>query len=360
MRTLPAGFPLLDLVHELSFSTAQLQAQPLGASYAKEFEALLGATHKALLRQLELVTAQAVADAKVVRADDVLNQLVDQLSLTVLGLTGGEREHPLYQRFFGRQRPSEAKRPILGAQLELMRDWEATLLAAPQPELQALGTQLASAVKTADVAVEALRKAEQQRTDFAELGDFLLERHPAQQVVGAEVSGDFAEVVLRIAQVLGEQLGGGMVVERGEAGVHGVAAALQCVEVAAACGEVTGRHIVVTGEAFQVFAQIVDAGAGQRGYGDRGWCGARTDSRRKSGEIALVQHDAEWWQLPVFGAEQFLQQRVGLCFGGAVDDQQQVIAALLTAAERACAVDCFVVVIRGHCNSILFSEGLAA
>ncbi len=171
MRTLPAGFPLLDLVHELSFSTAQLQAQPLGASYAKEFEALLAATHKALLRQLELVTAQAVADAKVVRADDVLNQLVDQLSLTVLGLTGGEREHPLYQRFFGRQRPSEAKRPILGAQLELMRDWEATLLAAPQPELQALGTQLASAVKTADVAVEALRKAEQQRTDFAELGD---------------------------------------------------------------------------------------------------------------------------------------------------------------------------------------------
>lgn len=52
-----------------------------------------------------------------------------------------------------------------------MGDWEATLLAAPQPELQALGTQLASAVKTADVAVEALRKAEQQRTDFAELGD---------------------------------------------------------------------------------------------------------------------------------------------------------------------------------------------
>lgn len=174
MRTLPAGFPLIELVHELSFSLAQLKAQPLGAPHVKDFEDLLATTHKTLLRQLELVTETAVADAKVVRADDVLNQLVDQLSLTLLGLLSGDREHPLYQRFFGRIRPSEAKRPILGAQLERMRDWVATLLAATQPELQALGTQLASAVKTADAAVDAQRSADQKLTDFSELGDFPL------------------------------------------------------------------------------------------------------------------------------------------------------------------------------------------
>lgn len=171
MRTLAYGFPLLDLVHELSFSTAQLKAHPLGAPHVKEFEDLLSATQKTLLRQLELVTAQAIAEAKVVRADDVLNQLLDQVHLALLGVTNGERDHVLYQRFFGSQRPSEAKRPTLGPQLELQRDWVPTLSAAVQPELKALATPLSIAVKAADAAVDAQRVAEQQFTDFRELGD---------------------------------------------------------------------------------------------------------------------------------------------------------------------------------------------
>ena len=171
MRTLPYGFPLLDLVHELSFSTAQLKAHPLGAPSVKEFEDLLAATQKTLLRQIELVAAQASAEAKVVRADDALNQLLDLVNLTLLNVTDRNRDAPLYQRFFGGQRPSEAKRPILGAQLELMRDWVPTLQAATSPELKALATPLDSAIQSADAAVGALRTAEQQMTDFSEIGE---------------------------------------------------------------------------------------------------------------------------------------------------------------------------------------------
>ena len=171
MRTLPYGFPLLDLVHELSFSTAQLNAHPLGAPYLKDFEDLLAENHKALQRQLELIAAQAIAEAKVVRADDVLNQHLDVVNLNLLSLTDRNRAAPLYQRFFGNQRPSEAKRPILGAQLELMRDWVPTLLATGNPELKALAAPIDAAVKAADASVAALRVAEQQLADFSEIGD---------------------------------------------------------------------------------------------------------------------------------------------------------------------------------------------
>ena len=54
-------------------------------------------------------------------------------------------ERMLYKRLFGDQTPSTIKRPVLGAQLELMRDWVSPLSAAPQPELTALGPLLTAA-----------------------------------------------------------------------------------------------------------------------------------------------------------------------------------------------------------------------
>lgn len=37
MRTLPYGFPLLDLTNDLTFTHAQLEANPLTLSFAKPF-----------------------------------------------------------------------------------------------------------------------------------------------------------------------------------------------------------------------------------------------------------------------------------------------------------------------------------
>lgn len=171
MRTLPYGLPLLDLVHELSFTAAQLGAHPLGSGSIKDFEALLSSTHKALARQLELTSALAIAEAKVARADDVLNALLEAVNLTLMQLVARDRSAPLYRRFFGTQRPSEAKRPILGSQLDLMRGWLPVLQAAPQPELKALATPLDAALKAADAALAALSKAEGEHTDFHEIGE---------------------------------------------------------------------------------------------------------------------------------------------------------------------------------------------
>jgi hypothetical protein len=171
MRTLPYQFPLLDLASELGFTSAQCKAHPLGAALAKDFDDLLATTQKAILKEIDLVVALAAAEAKVARADDALNQLLDQINLVLLGLVGKNREAPLYQRFFGGQRPSDAKRPILGAQLEMMRDWIPTLQAATQPELKGLAAPVEAGVKAADMAVVALRKAEQELADFTEIGD---------------------------------------------------------------------------------------------------------------------------------------------------------------------------------------------
>mgnify|MGYP006888939251 CR=1 FL=1 len=86
-------------------------------------------------------------------------------------LSGNNRDTPLYKRLFSDQRPSTIKRPILGAQLELMRDWVSPLSAAIQPALTALAPLLTAAIKAADDAIAAGRTADQQLTDFLEVGD---------------------------------------------------------------------------------------------------------------------------------------------------------------------------------------------
>lgn len=171
MRTLPNGFSLFDLVHENAFTAAQTKAHPLTGALAKEFDDLLTETTKTITRHVELTVSQAGAEAKVMRADEKLNGLVDEVSQVLREVTDNQRRSPLYQRFFGEARPSEVKRPILGTQLELMRDWQPTLNASPVPALKALAAPLATAIKEADMAVEAQRKAERELADFTEIGE---------------------------------------------------------------------------------------------------------------------------------------------------------------------------------------------
>ena len=171
MRTISYGFPLIDLVHELTFTHAQLDANPLTVPLTKPFADLAADAKKAVLRQLDLVAAYAVSEARKVQADSVLNDLVDKTRATLLGLTKNSRDTPLYKRLFGDQAASSIKRPILGRQLELMRDWLGPLSTATPPELVALATPLAAAIKVADDAVATGRSAEQQLTDFLEVGD---------------------------------------------------------------------------------------------------------------------------------------------------------------------------------------------
>lgn len=171
MRTLPYGFPLLDLIHDLTFTQAQLEANPLTGSFAKAFGDLSAEVKKAVVRQLDLVAALAVTEAKKVQADSVLNRLVDQTRSALMNLSDNNRDTPLYKHLFGDQRPSTIKRPILGPQLDLMRSWVSPLSAATQPELTALAPRIAAAIKAADDTIAAGRTAEQQLADFLEVGD---------------------------------------------------------------------------------------------------------------------------------------------------------------------------------------------
>ncbi len=171
MRTLPYGFPLLDLIHDLTFTQAQLEANLLAAGSAKAFADLSTEVKKAVVSQLDLVATQAVTEAKKVQVDGTLNRLVDQARGALMTLSGNNRNTPLYKRLFGDQSPSIIKRPILGAQLELMRDWVSPLSAASQPELTALVPLLTVTIKDADNAIAAGRTAEQELVNFLELGD---------------------------------------------------------------------------------------------------------------------------------------------------------------------------------------------
>jgi hypothetical protein len=171
MRTLNSSCSLQDLAGEVIFSGSLLKANPLTTALAGPFDSLLGLCTKAISRELELTLASALSAARATQADTGLNSWVDLLHRTLLALTHDERDTPLYQSFFGNQKPSVVKRPVLGEQLTLMHEWMGLLERSTVPQLVALKPSLEAALKEGDAAQKAQQSAAADEQHFFELGD---------------------------------------------------------------------------------------------------------------------------------------------------------------------------------------------
>jgi len=171
MRTLNSSCSLQDLAGEVIYSGSLLKANPLTTALAGPFDSLLGLCTKAISRELELTLASAVTAARATQADTGLNSWVDLLYRTLLTLTHDDRDTPLYQSFFGNQRPSAVKRPVLGEQLTLMHEWMGLLERTTIPQLVALKPSLEVALKEGDAAQKAQQSAAADEQHFFDLGD---------------------------------------------------------------------------------------------------------------------------------------------------------------------------------------------
>ncbi|XYI02384.1 transposase [Sorangium sp. So ce1128] len=78
------------------------------------------------------------ATTQVSVADEALDALADAVANTILAEAGNNRSAPLYTLYFGNQRPSDLKRPVLGGQLETMRAWLCRYGARPPFRLERL------------------------------------------------------------------------------------------------------------------------------------------------------------------------------------------------------------------------------
>src|SRR5262245_18228044 len=102
---------------ECVFTRAHLQAYAYASALAADFDAIIAECKVASGEELDLRVARTSANALASVLDDDLNDLSDATAKTLLILTKRKTDDPLFTQFFGTQRPSEFKRPILGEQL---------------------------------------------------------------------------------------------------------------------------------------------------------------------------------------------------------------------------------------------------
>jgi len=182
---------LQAIFEEIIYTRAQLRAYPITASLVEGFSNLRTRWFEVQAEELGLVEGEVTADAHAVRVDEDIDPLVDELSRTVLNEVKGDRTAPLYRRFFGRQRPSTVKRPVLGTELKTVRDWIPALAETSQELLRGIGARLGVLVAEADAAVSEQSETDRQWDDFVTLGN----RHKLVDELNALRENTYAALV---------------------------------------------------------------------------------------------------------------------------------------------------------------------
>jgi hypothetical protein len=158
------------LYDQYFYTAARLSRHPLSRPLVPQYEVLRPDLDATAAEELRLLWQQYDAEAAVKFADDVLNGIVDGVDSALLIEVKRDRNSPVYLRYFGTRRASDLKRPLLGVQLEIMRDWQPSLQASSNPALQQHGVQLGAALADADAAAAAKQRASQELTDFRVTG----------------------------------------------------------------------------------------------------------------------------------------------------------------------------------------------
>jgi len=161
LPTLPADSTVSTLREEVVYTHSRLLAHPFAAPHAPGFAAILADCAKVATDEVVLEDAVVIAQAKIDASDDALDSLVDALSNALLLENDNNRSAPEYVQYFGKKRPFEIKRPVLGDELETIRSWIPSLKASKSPTIHALGLQAEAYVATADAAVKAKSEADQ-------------------------------------------------------------------------------------------------------------------------------------------------------------------------------------------------------
>ena len=167
LRTLPIDSQILELSEEMFHTSSLLASYPFLSEQQTQLETLYPEWESLFREEQALVRSLSVAQALVIVADDGIDFLGNAISATILAETNGDRKSVAYQRYFGNQRPSELRRPVLGRQLAVMRSWVPSLKASEHsPMLQEYGEKLEVKVAEGEAATDALEEVERQRVDF--------------------------------------------------------------------------------------------------------------------------------------------------------------------------------------------------
>jgi hypothetical protein len=160
----------MDLLRELAYTRSQLLAYPIAAPFVPGIDGLITEWRPILDREIGFLMSEMDGLAWVFRVDEDIDPLVQELAARILVEVHNNRRDLLYQRYFGRSRPSDLIRPVLGPELEEVRTWPPSLKVAPQEQLRPIGVQMEELVTEADGALKAQTTTTTERADFEKVG----------------------------------------------------------------------------------------------------------------------------------------------------------------------------------------------
>lgn len=162
---------VLVFLLEVRITYSKVQSHPLGAPFVPLFAGIRDDCMAVLEEELGLLQEKADAQALVDAANAGLNRVINRMSRELLTITGEKPEHALYTHFMKGKSLAEAKKPVLGAKLEHVREWEEKATNSAHPALQALAPEIAAAVVAADQADTAKKNAMKRLREFRDIGN---------------------------------------------------------------------------------------------------------------------------------------------------------------------------------------------
>ncbi|MFT3776045.1 MAG: hypothetical protein QM820_62670 [Minicystis sp.] len=153
------------------FVFVRLQSDPLAAAFVTQWGAFGPKWDGVVKQEMSLLDNIFTTQAAAVGADRELNRVADRVASAIHDGKKPDVTNPLHQLFFGSVTPYEAKRPILGPQLEMQKTWPNLLAKAPKASLQALVGQAAAAVDAGTKAEDAVLAAQAEWDHFRISGE---------------------------------------------------------------------------------------------------------------------------------------------------------------------------------------------
>lgn len=161
----------LEALYEaILFTYVRLKVDPRLQAYVPVFEQLLAEWWDTFKMERGILDEGIAADAAVTSADKAIDRTSDGVAGTVLIDVHNNRRSATFLRYFPKESPSRFKKPKLSEQLAAMRTWPPSLLASPNPTLNAYGAALLTQIEVADKSVEMVTTATQKIVDFRATG----------------------------------------------------------------------------------------------------------------------------------------------------------------------------------------------
>ncbi len=170
------GAPFLDVTGgldvirpDLVYLRHRLSRDERARDLAKLATTLITEWTEVYTAQLAHWDAQLEAQGDVTIADEALDARVDAVDNDLRTVVKGDREDPRYRVYIA-EGASDLKRPVLGDELETLRDWQRTLATEEDATLRKHHKGLSAEITAADAALEARAAADQKNAVFRATG----------------------------------------------------------------------------------------------------------------------------------------------------------------------------------------------